>query len=473
MDGSRRNEPTLLEAFERAGQWWLPEDHRDRVAGTASFDPNDGVRLQTIGAFEPSWQNGGAERPFRPPLVLGFWGPSNTPITLHKTTRIGAVRPSMGRPDTITLHADCMIVGHHFHSEVELALASVRAGFTSLEEWAGHRPFVSDAPEEARYAPLEPVAAEVDALGARLTIGSESVRGGDGVRTLRLDHKVFVDIEPGEKKPLWWYREALSSLQDLLSLLVGRPVYPRSMLAQVNRGTAARSDVFFGQGLRLAKGPSATQPEGLVRPSDVLVPLPLVKGRLPAVLGNWFSKRDLLAPVHELFLGALFNPRTYPDFQFLSLAQALETYHRRTNPGARYIPEREYADERYPEVVASLPPSLPRPLRDKLKATLKYANEWSLRKRLKDLVGTVPVTGLAGDDPAFVERVVDTRNYLTHYTEELEPKALRGPKLMEAIEEMRRLMAFLLLRELGLDAAEAWAEMSIKVPKSTYLASDE
>lgn len=51
----------------------------------------------------------------------------------------------------------------------------------------------------------------------------------------------------------------------------------------------------------------------------------------------------------------MFNPRTYPDFQFLSLAQALETYHRRTSPNARYLPEREYLEEHYPEVVSSLP----------------------------------------------------------------------------------------------------------------------
>lgn len=473
MGDTNREDPTLLEAFERAGEWWLPEDHRDRVAGTASFDPNDGVRLQTIGAFKPSWQGTGAEEPFRPPLILGFWGPSNTPVTLHKTTRIGDVRASLGRPNSSTLHAVCMIVGHHFHSEEAATFVSARAGFTSFEEWAGHRPFDLAAPDEARYAPIEPVTAEVEALGARLAIGSESSRGGDGIRTLRLDHKVFVDIEPEERKPLGWYREILTSLQDLLTLLVGRPVYPRSMEVQVNTGGSGRSDVFVGQGLRLPRDQGAASAEGLVRPSDVLVPLPQIRARLPEMFENWFAKRDLLASVYELFLGALFNPKTYPDFQFLSLAQALETYHRRTNPDARYLPEREYAEVRYPEVVSSLPSSLTGPLREKLKSTLKYANEWSLRKRLKELVGAVPITGIAGDDPAFVERVVDTRNYLTHYTEELERKALRGSELMETVEEMRRLLAFLLLRELGLDAAEVCVQISIKVPKSAYMPLDE
>lgn len=169
---------------------------------------------------------------------------------------------------------------------------------------------------------------------------------------------------------------------------------------------------------------------------------------MPEVLESWFAKRDLLAPVYELFLGALFNLKIYTDFQFLSLAQALGTYHRRTSPEARYVPEQEYLEKHYPKAVSSLPPSLPEGLKDKLKTTLRHANEWSLRKRIKELVSAVPVTGIAGDDPAFVQRVVDTRNYLTHYTEELERKATRGPELMEAVEELRRLLAFLLLQEL-------------------------
>lgn len=205
-----------------------------------------------------------------------------------------------------------MIVGHHFHTEEDLTFASVRAGFTSFEEWAGHRPFDSAAPDEARYAPIEPIAVEVEALGARLAIGSESSRSSDGVRTLRLDHRVFIDIEPEGKRPLKWYREVLSSLQDLLTLLVGRPVYPRSMQAQANTGGSARPDVFFGQGTRLPESRGKMPVEGLVRSSDVLVPLSLIRSELPEVLGNWFAKRDLLAPVYELFLGALFNPRPTP-----------------------------------------------------------------------------------------------------------------------------------------------------------------
>lgn len=462
----------MLESFERAGKWWLPENHRDQVAGTVSFDPNEGVRLQTIGVFESSWQGASAEKPFRPRLILGFRGPSNTPITLYKTTRVGNVPSSSVRPNSSTLQAVCMIVGHHFRAEEDLILTSARTGFTSFEEWAEHRPFESAAPDEARYTPIEPVTAEVEELGASFTLGSESSRGGDGVRNLHLDHRVFVDIEPKKRKSLAWYREVLSSLQDLLTLLVGRPVYPRSMEVQVNAGAGARSEVFFGQGLRSPRNQGTASTEGLVRPSDVLVPLPLIRARLPEILESWFTKRDLLMPVYELFFGALFNTRTYPNFQFLGLAQALETYHRRTNPDARYLSEQEYADERYPELVSSLPSSLPNPLKEKLKNTLQYANEWSLRKRLKELVAAVPVTGIAGDDPTFVERVVDTRNYLTHYTEELERKAMRGPELMETVEEMRRLLAFLLLRELGLDAAEACTQILIKVPKSTYLLLD-
>ena len=276
----------------------------------------------------------------------------------------------------------------------------MRVEFTSFEEWAGHRPFDSATPDEVRYAPIEPVAVEVEALGARLTIGSESSRSGDGVCTLRLDHRVFIDIEPEGKRPLRWYRDLLSSLQDLPNP-AGWPLrVPAFDAGPRSTPAAARGLMFSSARARAFRRAEGKVPaDGLVRSSDVLVPLPLIRSQLPEVLGNWFAKRDLLAPVYELFLGALFNPKTYTDFQFLGLAQALETYHRRTNPDARYLPEQEYLEEHYPEIISSLPPSLPEALRDKLKTTLQYANEWSLRKRLKELVGAVPITGIAGDDP--------------------------------------------------------------------------
>ncbi len=68
--------------------------------------------------------------------------------------------------------------------------------------------------------------------------------------------------------------------------------------------------------------------------------------------------------------------------------------------------------------------------------------------------------------------VVDTRNYLTHYSEDSEAGALRGPELNETVDELRRVLAFFLLRELGLDEQKIIAAVA-KVPRYGYFSLED
>src|SRR5438270_13927497 len=80
-------------------------------------------------------------------------------------------------------------------------------------------------------------------------------------------------------------------------------------------------------------------------------------------------------------------------------------------------------------LIAAIPPTSPPGLRDKLRIVLKYANQYSLRKRLDSLLnelGTDSRKKIAPFPPLFIEKIVNTRNYLTHYDPELRDTALSG-----------------------------------------------
>lgn len=465
--------PTLQDSFDRDGVWWLPDDGvGDRVAGRVSFDPAGGVRLKTFGPFakEPPSEE---ESPFRPGLILGFWEAGRS-VTLCRATRHGVVRYP-GSDQGSDFYARYAVDGHHFHAEADVAFYSWKAGFTDLERWAGHRPFTGMTPipgeDRLAYREMNPVVADVDALGARLTLRSDlSSWGTVPTRTLRWEHRVVLDIEPWERRPLPWYRDTIGILQDFLSLVMGRPVYPSTAEAQAKRGSADRSDVFFDAGLRRREaGASAA---GLTRAEDVLLPLREVRDELPCMLRAWFEKHALLGPVHALFFGALFGSDTSTEFRFLGLTQALESYHRRTRPGSRYESEESYRDH-YHSIVEGLPSTLPNDLRQSLKSTLQFGNEWSLRKRMKDLLEELPGEGVVEHGREyFARRVVDTRNYLTHWTEELENEALRGPGLREGVDELGRMLAFFLLRETGLGEEKIVAALGA-VPRYRYFSLED
>ncbi len=465
--------PTLLDSFERDGEWWLPGDGMpEKVFGRASFDPAGGVRLKTLRPF-PEEGRREIGRRFRPPLILGFWG-YGTPVTLYRATRVGTVRPS-GSNFGSEFYARYAVDGYHFQAEEDATLFSLEVGFTDLEEWAGHHPFAGTIPVPGNrctgYREMRPVEAEVGSLRAKLTVRSDMKSWAlVPMKTLRWEHRAVFEIEPEEEKPPRWYRDVLGGLQDLLTLLVGRPVYPSAAEAQVRlRGGSSRADLFFDGGSRQ---PGTALPSArLSRDSDVLLPLPQIRHDLPRALEIWFAKRELLAPVYDLFFGVLFGPGVGPEYQFLSLAQALETYHRRTRPESRYLAEAEYG-RRYEEIVGALPDDLPRPLKSKIKDVLKYGNEWSLRKRLKDIFDELPGGVVEDGGGDFVEAVVNTRNYLTHYTEELRGRALHGTALSGAADELRRLVAFLLFRELGLDEGKVVAALD-RVPRHEYFSLED
>jgi len=40
-----------MEGFTCRGVWWLPKQEEDRLSGTVTFDPDDGLTLDLIGAF--------------------------------------------------------------------------------------------------------------------------------------------------------------------------------------------------------------------------------------------------------------------------------------------------------------------------------------------------------------------------------------------------------------------------------------
>jgi hypothetical protein len=131
-----------------------------------------------------------------------------------------------------------MLIGAHFGSGPEVRFTSLDASFTHLEEWMGpgRIPFESDDTREtytAAYSYPAVIGTRVRALESEVSIGSEFVQAAPGFRTMKLEHTALISISPDEPKNVEWYQSTLRDLQNLLTLLVGRPVHPRWIRAQV------------------------------------------------------------------------------------------------------------------------------------------------------------------------------------------------------------------------------------------------
>ncbi|MGA3405630.1 MAG: HEPN domain-containing protein, partial [Candidatus Bathyarchaeia archaeon] len=84
-----------------------------------------------------------------------------------------------------------------------------------------------------------------------------------------------------------------------------------------------------------------------------------------------------------------------------------------------------------------------------LKNKLRHSNDLTLRKRLQELLTTYSFLEL-DETGTFIDDVINTRNYLTHYDKELKTLAVIPEKISTLSMKLRLLTEAILLTELGL-----------------------
>ena len=176
---------------------------------------------------------------------------------------------------------------------------------------------------------------------------------------------------------------------------------------------------------------------------------PPAEHRFAPMLMNWFKMYELFSPALGLYFSAFADQHSYLDQKFLSLAQALETLHRRTTDRYRLT-----AGE-YKILRTQLVESCPEEHKDWLSQRLHFANEIFLADRLKELV--VPFENLMGTPnsiDAMIKQIKNTRNYLTHFNPDLQKKAAKERDLWLLCEKMQALFCLHLLHRIGMTQEE-------------------
>lgn len=137
-------------------------------------------------------------------------------------------------------------------------------------------------------------------------------------------------------------------------------------------------------------------------------------------LKRWFETRELLKPIVGLYSLAYSREMISPTLMFISLMQALETLHARfyASDVVSFL-NRIDAIINAPGEGAVQPECL-------IDAGQRRSKKIYLKSRLNDLFyaeGVRPVKELGSSILDFSTKLVDTRNYLTHYDRKLETKA--------------------------------------------------
>lgn len=215
-------------------------------------------------------------------------------------------------------------------------------------------------------------------------------------------------------------------------------------------------------------------------PNRMLLHLSDIRTNFSTILQNWFFLSNKYQEVIDMYSGSAYNPQIYPRNELQNYVHVLESYHRRKF-GVKYMDKwvfhyflRDIRDllKGNPSNVYSgashnlrdmydIPDPMVQSLSD---GALKYSNEYSLRKRLTDLVNNHRsiLTNLPYSIEGKVGLLKDTRNYFAHYTDELRKKAVTsGAELRKLVWGAKQLIEVCLLKELGM--SESFIENKMKM----------
>jgi len=441
----------MIESFEYKGFWWLPENQERKIAGTLKYSPEDGPILELIGSF---WDLPGLQKVKGPDIILGK-SDNGILITLFG---YGGRKDEISWPgfSRTTVRMQVIFMGYHFLKREDLVFDSLSVNYSYLNDWCGEYPFSVDwdLPKsyKVHYQRPEPLIIELKefkiSLEPELSVNHQ--RAGD----INLKYFVYLKIEGNKKYHFEDLMNFMEKLRNFISLGVKRPIYSNRVKVKTDKYVIKGHD---GKELNplidvFVKKRRKEYKEKTLIPSDFLFSFHDIKAQFKNCLEKWIEIDDLLKPVKDLYFGAFCNPRMFLENKFLNLVQALETYHSRRYKESYSINPKEFG-----EIVGKILEVIPSKHKNTFKGKLEYANKYSLRKRIKGIIrnnSDIVEFYLSNNSQknSFINKVVNTRNYLTHYDEKLKNNAAKGEDLYWLNLKLKILVEIVFMKEIGIDS---------------------
>jgi hypothetical protein len=426
------------------GYWWLPETPETRIAGILSFSQENGAKLELIGVFNTMFENA----PDDYSIILGLTT-DGKPITLQGSF-VTNRQFTTAMTETSDLLVRFIFVGIHVPDEESLQFNEIQASFTYLYDWAGvsgieRKQFKTGQKFRVSYSRPKDISVQIPDGKISLTFGA---KGKTGYGTSNISENTSFYIKLKNSKTLFEIlNEYLMPLQALVSLGTTRPSFVEELYFFLKGFPTDPITVYYSQ-----KSYQPKKKENLIRP-DMLFMLGDIYEDLETKINNWLTASKKIDSVLNLLRRVRISPELFLELKFLSLAQAIETYHR-ISRNNQVMPQEEHEAR-----VTNILNGLSQIDADWLSKILAHTNEPRLAHRLNELlIENKLVINLLIDNPQdsnsrrgrFMSAITGSRNYYTHFDKAGEAGALQGGKLHYLTEKLSILLEACLLGELGI-----------------------
>lgn len=440
-----------MESFECEGTWWIPNNNNE-IYGKLKFDAQNGAELKTIGHFKNEIDELDLKRY---EIILGKT--DKGPITLLNSIEN---KSHVGYINKTNLYVKIILIGHLFEKKEDIKFKKVSFSFLNLDEWANlsgiHKKLGNNYPIFYFKRP-QPISAKVQDLKIHIRfLGYNKI---DQFNAEIRQKTVFVIENINEIELNDFIFNLGSQIRNFLTLGIGKATVPTDIQAWTLDDKDLK--VYY-------RTNSFNKKYENILNRDMFFSLDDIEN-FEIIIKNWLIDYDKLRPVYSAYFGTVTNSKMFLEQEFLSLIQALESYHRRMMGGAYMDKDdyKPYAESLYSQISSDISSSH----RSSLKNRIKYGYEFSLRKRLKEIIEKYNsiASPIISNKEHFIEDVVNTRNYFTHLDDNGKESAVLG---ILDLDKLTRKIKFLLeicfLEELGFEF-ERIQELTLNDTRYNYI----
>lgn len=461
---------SLQTAFETTGVWFLPDNPTKRIPGSISYQPTK-IELHLQESFTPLREMARlVDRMPTYPIIHGVTREGEA-ITIIEGKSFGR---SLIFKSGISLEPErvlssCLFVGAHLTRDMRIQQLDFRV--PGLPIWLS-RPVIEFSEEIGNREAEPTITYRVKGLGVESTrVGSISAHlnwwisrrlAADPYSSVSGAISGWVTIAPDTPHDLSWFLDQWSKLAAIFCFTAGVTMSPDHIQGVVSDSGEKVTVLVALRDSKVCK---------LRNHQEFFMARSGMGSDLGKVVSTWFDIFEKVRSPSRLALSILGSDNLWLHVEFLSLMQALEGLHRAIDD------DRYMTDVGYEAVKTALsnaiPPDVSEDHRRALLSRIRYGNEYSLMKRL-DMLGKslsdrirVKILGGISDVP---RSWVDTRNYYTHWDDELLSDVLDGQCMYDATVRMRHLIRVLYLCLMGIPDTSIEAALSNSCDVSQHLA---
>ena len=448
----------LSDPIEKPGFFWLPEDPDQQYPGNLHISEAGEVTLNLVhrpSAADPRMLHSTTPLGEEAPRILGIV--DNNAITLQRCAAIEDpyywIRIIEGYVSVSRFRVGAAFIGTPFPDAEPISFSRVDCSFESLGEWfsiSGFRPEIKSDSEPAdwslHYAQPDNILVTLPGdIRLDFVFYPSFALPDYKVSELSsgISQQIHISLHSERLLPFIEFFNILHKVQTFLCLAMNRVPslewvkgYSKDKLDKWKREIP--TDIFYDDQMR--------GDQKVTYASMVYMYRDISEDFKSAIL-KWFENYEKIQPAFGLYLSSRIGAHRYLNGIFLSLVQSLETLHRRTTSDT--VMEVDEFDKLRTSIVSAAPVER----REFIDAKLEYANEISLRRRMKQLVFPFrDLFGTSSERNSLIRKIVHLRNYLTHYDEagEVEAKNIIDHDLYDICLKMDALLQLQFMQYAGM-----------------------